>query len=319
MSSSVTIPARPRPGRKPLPADEQVDRRRMQNRVAQRNFRDKRQQKLVETQQELEAKKQEYRDEVSKYERNLDAIHKEYKAQLAEQQAQLNNQQARIAELSRLLQQAQERAQQFEERAKAAEQRQGNYTGRPALGVDTNARGPHIHDEITPPHSDDYAQDFTNFRTRGHTLKLTPSNESINSGQGNAKDCGFCTGNTFCPCEHARLETERRPALSVQPGGCDQCQRDPQRRAACMALASGSNAESRPVTSDSMMGPSSRISCGRVVDLARKEGINAPEAMEGVARHATMFPSESGQGYDLAMTDMDVARTLSNMKTGGQN
>ncbi|KAI7132692.1 hypothetical protein KC324_g16872, partial [Hortaea werneckii] len=54
MSSNWTPPPRPRPGRKPIPQEDAADRRRLQNRIAQRNFRDKRQQKLYETQQELE-------------------------------------------------------------------------------------------------------------------------------------------------------------------------------------------------------------------------------------------------------------------------
>ncbi|KAI7041090.1 hypothetical protein KC366_g5458, partial [Hortaea werneckii] len=53
MSSNWTPPPRPRPGRKPIPQEDAADRRRLQNRIAQRNFRDKRQQKLYETQQEL--------------------------------------------------------------------------------------------------------------------------------------------------------------------------------------------------------------------------------------------------------------------------
>lgn len=53
MSAGVTIPPRPKPGRKPIEAIHAQDRRRVQNRVAQRNFRDKRQMKLTEAQEEL--------------------------------------------------------------------------------------------------------------------------------------------------------------------------------------------------------------------------------------------------------------------------
>ena len=76
MSSSVTIPPRPRPGRKPILQENAADRRRLQNRIAQRNFRDKRQQKLVETQVELEDKKQEYQEHINELQRQLAQVRK---------------------------------------------------------------------------------------------------------------------------------------------------------------------------------------------------------------------------------------------------
>ena len=60
MSADVVLRERARPGRKPMTQDDTGDRRRKQNREAQRAFRDKRQQKLADTQQELEERKQEY-------------------------------------------------------------------------------------------------------------------------------------------------------------------------------------------------------------------------------------------------------------------
>lgn len=54
LSSHVVVPARPKPGRKPLPQEDAQDRRRVQNRMAQRNFRDKRAQKVSELTADLE-------------------------------------------------------------------------------------------------------------------------------------------------------------------------------------------------------------------------------------------------------------------------
>lgn len=53
VSKVVHIPPRPKPGRKPMPPGEASDRRRTQNRMAQRNFRDKRQQRVFELNEEL--------------------------------------------------------------------------------------------------------------------------------------------------------------------------------------------------------------------------------------------------------------------------
>ena len=74
MSSHVVVPPRPRPGRKPIAQEDAADRRRLQNRIAQRNFRDKRQQKLYETQSELEDRKQEWKAHTSDLEIKLDAM-----------------------------------------------------------------------------------------------------------------------------------------------------------------------------------------------------------------------------------------------------
>jgi hypothetical protein len=45
-SRQTQMPPRPKPGRKPLPQEDAQDRRRLQNRMAQRSFRDKRAQKV---------------------------------------------------------------------------------------------------------------------------------------------------------------------------------------------------------------------------------------------------------------------------------
>ena len=46
------MPPRPKPGRKPLPQEDAQDRRRLQNRMAQRSFRDKRAQKVSDLQKD---------------------------------------------------------------------------------------------------------------------------------------------------------------------------------------------------------------------------------------------------------------------------
>ena len=90
---------RPKPGRKPLPPEDATDRRRVQNRLAQRNFRDKRQQRLSETLQQLEHNKQEYQQEIT----DLTRKHGEEKSALEEQikqsRAELRAARKKISEL----------------------------------------------------------------------------------------------------------------------------------------------------------------------------------------------------------------------------
>jgi uncharacterized phage infection (PIP) family protein YhgE len=71
MTKPVKLPSRPRPGRKPMPQENAGDRRRFQNRMAQRNFRDKRQQKLVDTLEMLARLREEYKAEVSELTRQV--------------------------------------------------------------------------------------------------------------------------------------------------------------------------------------------------------------------------------------------------------
>ena len=80
MSSAVVVPPRPRPGRKPIPHIDASDRRRTQNRLAQRNFRDKRQQKLADIQVELAETKERHRKEMNDKEFQLDQANKDNQA-----------------------------------------------------------------------------------------------------------------------------------------------------------------------------------------------------------------------------------------------
>ena len=59
-SKLTQVPARPKPGRKPLPQEDAQDRRRVQNRMAQRNFRDKRAQKVSELSRDNLALREEF-------------------------------------------------------------------------------------------------------------------------------------------------------------------------------------------------------------------------------------------------------------------
>lgn len=103
MSVGVTIPPRPKPGRKPIEPQHAQDRRRVQNRMAQRNFRDKRQLKLVEAQEENEKMKTERDAERAEMAREKEVFRQQLKAanERAESERQQSN--ARIAALEQQL------------------------------------------------------------------------------------------------------------------------------------------------------------------------------------------------------------------------
>lgn len=80
LSRPIELPPRKKPGRKPLPEEDAGDRRRMQNRQAQRNFRDKRSQRLHDTQQELTIRKADYEEHLAEHARELDELQQECNA-----------------------------------------------------------------------------------------------------------------------------------------------------------------------------------------------------------------------------------------------
>ena len=124
MSGSVTIQARPKPGRKPIPHEDAQDRRRVQNRVAQRNFRDKRQQKLQDAVDELAARKLEYETKVSEAQRQIDALTQQNNHLQSQLRAQMDRTQAETS-----------RANAAEERVRALESQVASYQERTRTSI----------------------------------------------------------------------------------------------------------------------------------------------------------------------------------------
>ena len=75
LSSKVKMPSRPKPGRKPIATENAADRRRTQNRNAQRCFRDKRAAKVIELENDVLALRRSNHETVAEYERKF-AQHK---------------------------------------------------------------------------------------------------------------------------------------------------------------------------------------------------------------------------------------------------
>lgn len=87
MSADVTVPPRPKPGRKPIEADNQHDRRRTQNRLAQRNFRDRRQQKLSELHEQIEQQRADRQADHARFHNELSQLEQQNKELRAELEA----------------------------------------------------------------------------------------------------------------------------------------------------------------------------------------------------------------------------------------
>lgn len=103
MSAGVIVPPRPKPGRKPIEPAHAQDRRRVQNRMAQRNFRDKRQLKLVEAQEENEKMKSKLDAERADMARDRENFRQQMKKINEQAESERQQSAARIAALEQQL------------------------------------------------------------------------------------------------------------------------------------------------------------------------------------------------------------------------
>ncbi|KAK5119894.1 hypothetical protein LTR85_007220 [Meristemomyces frigidus] len=338
MSSNFTIPPRPRPGRKPIPQEDAADRRRLQNRVAQRNFRDKRQQKLHETQMELEERKQDYQERINELERQLAEVRREKKAQ----DAALKAAEHRADEAEKKLQQSQLDA------AGRTTQAQAQAAFQPAIAINTTHRAPmgaYGGSSVpTPPEEvnnnvyydeTDYTNAFRFGQQPANPLRPTVSNDSMDFSRGMDTDdrCGFCTDDQNCACKNEARQNanETCVAAAVGPGTCDACRRDPDRARQCQELANGASfgLATRPSNSEgprlfdngqggmsmSMAPPSApRKSCSAMVDSFRQYGERNSSISDLFGGQVRAYPVAGG-GYEIE--DHEAAQVLQSLSRRG--
>ena len=334
MSANITVPPRPRPGRKPIAQEDAQDRRRFQNRLAQRQFRDKRARKNVELEETLKEKTTEFHrieGELRNTVAQLEARVQEMNAREQEREHQMQELRAENERLQAAVRQA------TSERDQAKRSNVGQF--RDAAGQPSTQS----HDSYGPgagtPNSTDYEeQDFTNYGKSNYALQNSSSNESNQMDFAMENDhCGFCTDDGNCACKSAELEkvqqktkpTPIEPRISwTAPGSCDMCQSDPERARACKAMAEATRpadkeatrtpsifASTRPNITNTAMPPPQRMSCSEMVD-AFKQHHARPSSIQSLfgGRHLTAYPSKIG--YDLDQAEAaEVLTTLGRRST----
>ena len=314
MSGSVWIPPRPRPGRKPIPVEDAADRRRLQNRIAQRNFRDKRQQRLAETQSELFERKKMFEKEVGDMENQLQALRNGKKS--AEQQNEKLKKHVR--ELERRNNNLEQRLRQVEipgARGNApsfSTTSSGSVSDPLAFHSQPRTYGPFTGgsslDAITPPDEHFGEIDFTSYGTNNQNHQSVPninnnlrtsfSNDStqINFGMEmqsatEEDNCGFCTDSQNCLCKQESTRAE--PALRA--GNCAACMDDPARAAACQQLltAGGFQSATAEDSHDSTSMPPPKVSCSQFMDqvgLSHQRLSSATEVLN--EQHPRAYPGD---------------------------
>jgi Txe/YoeB family toxin of Txe-Axe toxin-antitoxin module len=279
-SGAVIIPPRPKPGRKPLPQEHAQDRRRVQNRQAQRNFRDKRAQKVSE----LTADNERIR-------RDADDMHKQFTNRINDQKQRNFNLVQENERLKKELDDALRRADDAERQVYALDvtnrfnnagfpngglQKVGSSTAMPPMP--SSLTGPvdaHLHASGVPvvmaatvapraeranntganntggnevfEHEIDMNNLWNNMTGKPNKTKPVTNNKYAPEWLGSNMDvdqegsCGFCTDESNCACIQSQ-----KPQPVIAPGGCDACVRDPQRAAACKAFAERAEVSQRP-------------------------------------------------------------------------
>ncbi|KAK5132891.1 hypothetical protein LTR08_008411 [Meristemomyces frigidus] len=332
MSSKILLPARAKPGRKPIPEQHAVDRRRTQNRCAQRNFRDKRQQKLHESQVELEDRKVVYRDSVGELERQLHDMRHE----LREAQRQVRETNAResraVAALDTLkqqyIQQQQQKLQSSLFRPITTAPGQASY---PTLAINTSHSAPigGYGSALNTPPEDTYPSetDFTTYRAfrpqqpqSGHSTRPTSSHSSgepmdFTRGISSGDHCGFCTDDQNCACRNDDpAQNVAAASTAFQPGNCEACRLDPARAEACRDLARGASfdptLDSGVRNSSSTLPAPMRVSCAALVDDFRQYGERATSLTEVLGAPINAYPVKTG-GYEIE--HYEAAQVLQNL------
>ncbi|KAH0335703.1 hypothetical protein KCU81_g8901, partial [Aureobasidium melanogenum] len=264
LSRDVVLKPRPKPGRKPMAdQNDSSDKRKTQNRMAQRNFRDRRAQKCNDLEIENAQLKANFESERSAWMEQLrqrDAENARLSAQLADGNAKsaqidLENRQLRerIAEMQRELGICPIAYCPVEAIMLTLAQR----------SVTSNLVSS-VHHILTPPSDndahDEYEVDFTN-------IYASRKPSAFTSGLGTDEHCGFCSDVENCICrQQEELNNKSLPSLppidssraitqpklpsdvsapsflearteASGPGTCDMCLADPEKARQCRELA----------------------------------------------------------------------------------
>ena len=310
VTKPIIMPPRAKPGRKPMAADDQTDRRRMQNRQAQRNFRDKRVQKLATTQEELAAVRKQRDRDAKDAERKLEVLHE-------------------------LRQKDQETIRQLRQRMMELEGKDSfsgpsfSTTGPGSMSTPQmlnyrvpRAQGPYREDPatLTPPEVNfqDQETDFTHMGRAARQASATnnepsPSGDSTLADYGSPRQpgdgtCGFCTDPSNCVCKQQSSSCDDNQS-APQPGNCDGCLADPEQARLCRQFAESAGDPSAFRGNDPA---ESTISCEQFMHRIMQSGqpYDSLSQLSGNQIHAR--PSTDGR-YEV--DEREAARALQSLSS----
>ncbi|THY94859.1 hypothetical protein D6C92_04677 [Aureobasidium pullulans] len=327
----VKLMARPKPGRKPMnDPDDSQDKRKTQNRVAQRNFRDRRAQKCAE----LEVANKELDD---RYNRDMHVKNEQLMAQgariaqLEAEKAQSETEKTALAlENDKLKVQLQQRELDIAKLQSASSTAQSQRSMLAPSSVSS------VHQILTPPsdsYHDELEMDFTNLYSRSKPSVFTVDPE---------EHCGFCSDVENCICRQQeelnkslppidssratsqpKLPTDvstpsflEAPTNASGPGTCDMCLADPEKARQCreLAEATGLDEKNKPIGTVTLRRlkdldtakHSARTSCSDFFQLAQQKNVKLGPADYKPIKHVYRYQHPDGRPEHSPYMEMDA-------------
>ncbi|THX77575.1 hypothetical protein D6D04_06246 [Aureobasidium pullulans] len=331
LSKEVKLMARPKPGRKPMnDPDDSQDKRKTQNRVAQRNFRDRRAQKCAE----LEVANKELDD---RYNRDMHVKNEQLMAQgariaqLEAEKAQSETEKTALAlENDKLKVQLQQRELDIAKLQSASSTAQSQRSMLAPSSVSS------VHQILTPPsdsYHDELEMDFTNLYSRSKPSVFTVDPE---------EHCGFCSDveNCICrqqeelnkslpPIDSSRATSQPKLPIDVStpsfleaptnasgPGTCDMCLADPEKARQCreLAEATGLDEKNKPIGTVTLRRlkdldtakHSARTSCSDFFQLAQQKNVKLGPADYKPIKHVYRYQHPDGRPEHSPYMEMDA-------------
>jgi hypothetical protein len=346
MSKSVDVPKRPKPGRKPMAPEQSEDRRRVQNRKAQRNFRDKRQVKMAALEAEIAHLKSnmqaDWGDILSVNYKLEEHIKKQHEFMLQQDAERMRDHVEKMrdhAEINRL------RALLDQSPLPPPAPRHPNGLGpRPSLPqlntrirYDSNAimtsddsvnharsakgacngNGEYSSGEAQDANEDHGLRetDFTNMHARPkYVAGASSSSESLtlSNPDNDGEHCHFCYNPNdpeHCPCKMHAQDAAKRASQSGA-GNCADCRADPDRAQACRDLAAA--AARFGAGTPSGMVEHTPMSCGEVVTSVLTSNIHPASLAKNYPNRFDATMKEGG-GYDF-LARSEVASALMDLR-----
>ena len=324
--------------------DHASDRRKTQNRQAQRNFRDKRAQKVEDLARDNDTLRTEMKEQQQAHANALHSLQERINKLLEDNKSLKDGNKSlndRNAALEREVMQLRElHSRPVSERMgfpNSLVQTVGTSMALPPISnaVNTGMHHGRVNQAPDPyaEHEIDITAQWSNGTfNKGHStnnnnnhVDWTGSNMDSNMDMDDDKaigeGCGFCNDSGPCPC---REHESRKPKPTLAPGGCDACIADPERAARCKALAERAEVSQRPdqfttanggtqIRTDSVAQPTEYVSCSSLFDRANPRIPSIAELFPG-GFHA--YPSQnSAAGFDV--NEREVAHVLQSLRNNG--
>lgn len=284
--------------------------RKIANRISQRNFRDRRVQKLADIQVELVESKKRYEDETAQ-------LRREHAASIQAAKNRYEELANKYEALQEWFSESINRSEILTVQVNALKQQLRNGQDTPSDDSSSGQRDVAFRDHRqpqipTPPFDQGTETDFTNYGRPARTQsfdtapnmlrsRITANGQTLGAPFDQAiESCGYCTNDADCNC---------RAPPSYGPGECARCQADPAQRAACQSAAA--RAQSAP---SNQLAPIRTTQCSSFMSDVQLSGVPLPAIAEIIGTQQLPVYSSTTSGFQV--DEESAAQALQTLATG---